>query len=132
MPVLTVPEPPAPPVITQEPVESRKHPLVSWMPLPRVFVALLVCSMLPPVMVRPFEDAKLNADIPPLNVELAVEVEIMLKMVEVPYAVMGPAMVVEPCTERVEPGVEVPMPKKLLVVSTERKLAELTEFALSE
>ena len=66
--------------------------------------------MLPPVMVIPFEDAKLNADIPPLKVEVAVEVEIREKMVEVPYAVMGPAMVVEPCTESGVPGVVVPMP----------------------
>ena len=56
--------------------------------------------------------------------EVAVDVEMMLKMLEVAYAVMGPAMVVDPCTERVEPGVVVPMPKTELVVSTVRKFAE--------
>ena len=33
-------------------------------------------------------------------------------------------MVVLPCTESVEPGVDVPMPKNELAVSTERKFAE--------
>ena len=56
--------------------------------------------------------------------DVAVDVEMMLKIVEVPYAVMGPAMVVDPCTERVLPGVVVPRPKSELVVSTMRKLAE--------
>ena len=94
------------------------------MPLEKVLVAVFDWKILPPVRVRPFDEPRLNADMPPLNVEDAVEVEIREKIVEVAYAVMGPAIVVLPCTESVDPGVVVPMPNKEFVVSTERKLAD--------
>ena len=94
------------------------------MPLEKVLVAVFDWRIFPPVIFNPLVEERPAVVMPPEKVDDAVEVEMILKMVEVPYAVMGPAMVVEPCTERVEPGVEVPMPKKLLVVSTERKLAE--------
>ena len=72
---------------------------------------------------------KVDTCTPPANVEVAVDVEMMLKIVDVPYAVMGPAMVVDPCTERVDPGVVVPRPRSELVVSTIRKLAESSVVA---
>jgi len=60
-----------------------------------------------------------------------VEVETIERMVEVPYAVIDPAIVVLPCTESIVPGVVVPMPRNELAVSTVRKLAELTAFELA-
>ena len=150
MPELTVPDPPTPPVMMQVPVESRKQPLASWMPLPNVEVAVVeitfsrsvwrapvstvdvpatVETMFPPVIFNPLVEERPAVVMPPEKVEDAVEVEMILKIVEVPYTVMGPAMVVEPCTERGVPGVEVPMPKKLLVVSTVRKFAESSVVA---
>ena len=56
-------------------VETLKPPYATSNPL-KVFVALLVCSMLPPLMVRPDADDNPPADdtlIPPANVDVAVE-----------------------------------------------------------
>ena len=51
------------------------HPEVTFNPFPvNVDVADELFNIEPPVMVRPFEEAKLNADIPPAKVEVAVEV----------------------------------------------------------
>ena len=76
----------------------------------------------PPVTEMPFDEESPPVAIPPVNVELAVEVEMILRIVEVPYAVRDPAMVVLPCTERRVPGVLVPIPR--LVPSKVRLLAE--------
>ena len=94
------------------------------MPLEKVLVAVFDWKIFPPVILSPFDEERPAVMMPPEKVDDAVEVEMREKMVEVAYAVMGPAMVVLPCTESVEPGVVVPMPKKELVVSTERKLAD--------
>ena len=45
----------------------------------------------PPVRVSPFEEEKLNAEIPPENVDVAVVVAMMPGTVEVPYEVRFPA-----------------------------------------
>ena len=94
------------------------------MPLENVLVAVFDWRMLPPVMRSPCDDESPPVMTPPVKVEDAVEVEVIEKMVEVEYAVIGPAMVVVPCTERAEPGVDVPMPKRRLVGSTARKSIE--------
>ena len=126
----------------QVPAVVLKHPPESWMPLANVEVALVAVTLStvaftpwrlvlvpateftndPPVTEMPFVEESPAVAIPPANVELAVEVETIAKIVDVPYAVTGPAMVVLPCTEKRLPGVEVPIPR--LVPSKVRFLAE--------
>ena len=64
-------------VVMQLPEESRKQPAVSLSPLLNVEVAPEVKRMLPPVIVRPLEEASPPAEIPPMNVEVAVEVALI-------------------------------------------------------
>ena len=54
------------------------------MPLERVLVAVFDCRIFPPVMVSPFDEVKLNADMPPAKVEVAVVVAMMPGTVVVP------------------------------------------------
>ena len=126
----------------QVPAVVLKHPPESWMPLAKVEVALVAVTLStvaftpwrlvevpataftndPPATEMPFVEESPAVAMPPANVEDAVDVELIAKIVEVPYAVMGPAIVVEPCTEKRLPGVLVPMPR--FVPSNVRLLAE--------
>lgn len=64
-------------VVTQLPAESSKHPAESLIPLLNDDVADEERLMDPPVMVRPEEELRPAPEMPPANVEVAVEEELM-------------------------------------------------------
>jgi len=122
--VLTVPDPPpAPP--TQVPF-TEKHPPARLIPFVNDEVAEPVTFRrlvaIPPVNVDVADDepkkyvpaTRPEDPIPPANVDVAVEVETMYEVLRRPSTTASPA------TESVAYGVDVPIPKRLFVLSQNR------------
>ena len=99
VPALIVP----PAFVIQDPF-TKKHPPVRLIPEANVEVELeFVCKILPPVIVRPAEEARPAEEIPPANVEVAVEVALTVPNPGEVEALITPLLKeIKYCPERLE------------------------------
>jgi predicted nucleotidyltransferase len=74
----------SPPPVMVSPLVASERPAADMLPVSTVEVPATVERMFPPVIVMPFEEVKLKADIPPVKVEVAVVVATMPGTVDVP------------------------------------------------